>query len=193
MGQHLRLFRVWLAIASIGLKVNSADLRSAEFLEGAYIMYKFQYSLYYAMTYATLHFVDAWVNYRIAFTLYKDDFRPSSTPDSFLVSVFEPLNVMILCVCTLMLFMMEQNSKRTAALLRADWGALLGTPYVLLALKLLSMLNSGLVSVGMASPVSYFYVFEKDDVLSLIFFCTAVAIVLSFPVTNYLRKRYPIA
>lgn len=156
-------------------------------------MYKFRYALCYAGVYATLHLIDALLNFQILSSGITNDLSPFGTAGNVMTLILEPLNVMILCLCTSMLFMMESNPRRVADMLQSGWGALLGTPYALLALKLLSVLNSSFVSAGFVSPVSYFYIFRRDEVLSLIFFCTMVAIALYVPVTDYLRKRYPIA
>lgn len=149
-----------------------------------------RYTLYYATSYATLQCIDAWLNYHRSVNGFEESLNPLSNTPSFASLILEPLNVAIVCFCSSMIFMMERNRKRTAELMRSEWGALLGTPYVLLGLKLLAVLDSTVHYAGFGSPVSSMRIFGDNQMLSIIFLFIAVAIALHLPVTNYLRKRY---
>jgi len=150
----------------------------------------FGYSLIYALSYAGLQLADAWLNYSRQQSVISQDLIWLGNPDNFGALMFEPLSITILCLCSLMVFAMERNHQRVADLLRSDWAALLCTPFVLLAMKLLSVINSTLTYLGLNSPILIPDISGGDQMFIIILLFIGVAAVLHFPVTRFLKKRY---
>lgn len=148
------------------------------------------YSLIYAISYAGLQLADAWLNHSRQQSAFSQELGQLGSPDNFSTLMFEPLNITILCLCSSMVFVMERNHQRVADLLRSDWAALLCTPFVLLAMKLLSVINSTLTYLGLNSPILVPGISDGDQMFFIILLFICVAAVLHFPVTRFLKKRY---
>lgn len=148
------------------------------------------YSLIYAVSYTGLQLADAWLNYSRQQSAFSQESGSLGSPDNFEALMFEPLNITILCLCSSMVFAIESNHQRVADLLRSEWAALLCTPFVLLVMKLLSVINSTLTYLGLNSPVLIPGISDGDQMFFIILLFIAVAAILHFPVTRFLKKRY---
>lgn len=149
------------------------------------------HALVYAATYAALQVVNVWI---IRLNLpYMFNEAPNTVvgTKSWMTMILEPLNMVILCVCSSMIFIMEKNRHRVADLIRSEWGTLMGTPFVLLGMKVITVLDSIAVYVGLGSPVVSRDALGNYEMLYVIVFFIAVAALLNIPVTRYMKKRYP--
>jgi hypothetical protein len=149
-----------------------------------------RYSMTYATSYALLQLVDAWLSVTKLPSETNEELNPLGNSGSFAALVFEPLNLAILCLCSAMVFIMESNRQRAADVLRSEWGAIMSTPFVLLAMKFLSVFNSTLSYTGLNAPATMFGIFSNQQMFFIILLFIVIAMVLHLPVTKFLKKRY---
>lgn len=154
-------------------------------------MSKAEYVGLYIILYALLHSADAVTAYVAIQQGVGAEANPLMNANNLAGLLVDPLNILIVIAGASIIYLSESNRERVADLIRDGRVALLSTPYILLLLKIIPVINNAMLLLGWGAPLSYLAPLGQNLFVAVLIFAMLLAMLLQTPVTHYLRRRYP--
>lgn len=154
-------------------------------------MSKAEYVGLYIVLYALLHSADAVTAYVAIQQGVGAEANPLMTATNLFSLLVDPLNILIVVAGASIIYLSESNRERVAELISTGRVAVLTTPYILLLLKTVPVINNTMLLLGWGAPLSYLTTLGGNLFVSALVFAMLLALLLQAPVTHYLRRRYP--